>query len=218
MRLAGVLFGCAVFFLFLSPLWAAEGKAFTIGPADAPKMLYRQGPAPSRSYVEALYTRGGVNVVRDQVPDHIHHHGLMFAIAVNGVDFWAETEGCGKEVSTSFKAGKEGIEEQLDWRDGSGKALLEESRRIRIADLSDGPRILDWESRLTPAAGAVSLHLTGSHYFGMGMRFPESMDKIGAFFNASGAPGELIRGVERNVPADWCAYAVKVADKEVKPH
>jgi hypothetical protein len=41
------------------------------------------------------------------------------------------------------------------------------------------------------------------------MRFVESMNKTGTFLNASGQPGDIVRGEERVVRANWCAYAAE---------
>jgi hypothetical protein len=41
------------------------------------------------------------------------------------------------------------------------------------------------------------------------------MDKVGTFENASGQPGETVRGDERNVPAAWCAYSAEADGKPV---
>jgi hypothetical protein len=60
-------------------------------------MDYCRVANPAKPYVRRLYTPGGVNVLRDEVPDHKHHHGLMFAIAAEGVNFWEEAPGCGRE-------------------------------------------------------------------------------------------------------------------------
>ncbi len=57
--------------------------------------------------------------------------------------------------------------------------------------------------------------LSGSHYFGLGMRFLESMDKIGWFRNADDRPGEVVRGDERLVQSAWCAYSAEANGKPV---
>ena len=56
-----------------------------------PLLLYRKSsPTAMKPYIQELYTPGGVQVLRDSVPDHKHHHGMMFAVAADGVDFWEE--------------------------------------------------------------------------------------------------------------------------------
>jgi hypothetical protein len=57
--------------------------------------------------------------------------------------------------------------------------------------------------------------LSGSHYFGLGLRFLKSMDTGGQFCNSEGKAGELVRGTERIVRADWCAYTAKANGKIV---
>jgi hypothetical protein len=63
---------------------------------------------------------------------------------------------------------------------------------------------LTWRSRLEPPPGAASVTLTGDHYYGLGMRLLASMDG-GQFLYASGQPGMVVRGDERNTPSAWCA-------------
>ncbi len=41
------------------------------------------------------------------------------------------------------------------------------------------------------------------------------MDTGGEFFNAAGKKGEIVRGDERLVQADWCAYTAKANGKVV---
>ena len=56
-------------------------------------LQYRYGDVPFKPYVKELFTSSGINVLLDAPPDHLHHHGLMFACAVNNVDFWGEAVG-----------------------------------------------------------------------------------------------------------------------------
>jgi hypothetical protein len=63
--------------------------------------------------------------------------------------------------------------------------------------------------------GKKTMTLSGSHYFGLGMRFLESMDKGGEFLNVSNQAGDIIRGTELIARADWCAYIAKADGKPV---
>ncbi len=203
----------AVLAAFAAASWAEDAVPVKCG--DKTIFTYMKGPAPFKSYVQSLYTPSGINVIRDQVADHIHHHGLMFALTVNDVDFWSELDTCGREVSKSFKTRENGVAEELDWTAPDGKVLLKERRAVRAAlPKPDGPAVVTWRMKLEAPEGAPA-KLTGSHYAGLGMRFQESMDKIGAFFNSSGKPGEIIRGEEHNVPAEWCAYTAPCDGKPV---
>ena len=57
--------------------------------------------------------------------------------------------------------------------------------------------------------------LTGSHYHGLGVRFPKSMDRVGTHFNAAGRKGSVYRGSERLAETKWTAYTAPVDGKPV---
>ena len=187
---------------------------------------YRSAPSPLKPYVRELYTPGGVQILRDSPFDHKHHHGLMFALGVNGVDFWGEAAGAGSQkprgrletAETSLlDAPGARLAATLDWTDAHGKPLLVERREVAVA-MPQGPvpvTLVLWRSELTPAANLAAVKLDGHHYYGLGMRFLTSMDKGGRFFNASKQPGDLVRGSERLVAARWSAYAAKADGKPV---
>jgi len=203
-----------------------DGKV-SVTADGRPLFVYLSDKVPFKPYVEQFFTPGGFNVVRDQVPDHVHHHGLMYALAVDGVCFWSETPDCGHEVHTSLEvvppAEKNGVScagftGALEWRDTKGAVLLLEKRTVlawQLAKADPPVSFLTWESQLSVPPGKESVELTGSHYYGLGMRFPKCMDTIGTFTNASGNPGELVRGDEHNVPAAWCMYSAAPENKPV---
>ena len=190
-------------------------------------LRYRYAGFPMKPYVVRLHSPGGVQVLRDSPHDHKHHHGLMFALAVDGVDFWGEAgKENGKqmqreigEVKTAAQNGLRRTEftQELNWiGPESDRPLLIESRTIgeyRSSDL--GATLIEWRGRLQTPPGRESAELTGHHYFGLGMRFVESMDRTGRFFNSDDRLGEIVRGDERLTPVKWCAYAAKVDGKPV---
>ena len=53
-------------------------------------LVYAFATNQFKPYVRELYTLRGENVLRDAPPDHLHHHGLMYAVCVNGINFWEE--------------------------------------------------------------------------------------------------------------------------------
>ncbi|MHC4656117.1 MAG: DUF6807 family protein, partial [Planctomycetota bacterium] len=57
---------------------------------------------PFKPYVQQLFSPAGVNILRDAPADHLHHHALMFAVKVNGVNFWEETPTAGKQLHKFF--------------------------------------------------------------------------------------------------------------------
>jgi hypothetical protein len=190
---------------------------------DRPVVEYRHGGDLFKPYVSKLFSPGGVNVLRDQIADHPHHHGLMFAVGIDGVDFWAEAKTSGREVSKSKDnpsgfSWATGLEHQLVWvGPGGGAALASEDRRIAVYRHEGlGVTLLTWRTKLSAADGKPSIKLSGSHYFGLGMRFVQSMDGADDFFTPEGkAAGETVRGNERLVRGKWCAYAAQVDGKPV---
>lgn len=191
-------------------------------------LVYRQRGVgtESKHYVEQLFSPGGVQVLRDSPHDHKHHHALMFATAVNGVDFWSDGPSVGrqKDVSLTLQKAKgsggashAAFVEMLNWLDPrSDKPLLIERRTI-AAVKTPGNRatLVEWRSQLQVPPGKDSAVLTGAHYFGLGLRFVQSMDTGGQFFNADDKAGELVAGSERVTPVKWCAYTAKAQGKPV---
>ncbi len=183
-------------------------------------MRYQFGDVPFKPYVRELYSPSGVQVLRDAPSDHLHHHALMFAFAIDGVDFWAETPGCGKQVhkSNSILANVTSSEfgqlvEQLDWMGPAGVLMHEE--RLLNATIQQGASILTWRSTLSLPAGKDTAKISGSHYFGLGARFAETMDKGSRFIYADGPAGQVVRGDERLTAGKWCAVQGKANGKDV---
>ncbi len=195
--------------------------------AGRPVLRYRYAKVAMKPYVIQLFSPSGVQVLRDSPPEHMHHHALMFATAVDGVDFWSEVgQGFGKEVNKSLGdvraairdgVGSAGFVERLDWVGPASKSpLLLERRRLTVLKAPDlGATLVAWRSKLETPPGKKTAVLTGDHYFGLGIRFVESMDGSGRFFNADDKRGQIVRGDERVTPTKWCAYTAKADGKPV---
>jgi hypothetical protein len=201
---------------------------------NQPLFRYRHADVPMKPYVDQLFSPAGVQVLRDSPHDHKHHHALMFALAADGVDFWAELPECGTQKQRSLKTinqlalipngqwqKRAGLAEELDWTSPASKqTLLVERREVCVLGIFDtkdadlGATLVDWQSQLEAPPGKDSVKLTGGHYFGLGIRFLQSMDG-GQFFYADDKPGEIIRGDEQLTPAKWCAYTAKADGKPV---
>ncbi len=203
-----------------------EENVVSVYEDDSVLLRYHYRDVPFKPCVQQLFSPRGVNVLRDAPADHLHHHALMFAVAVDGVDFWGEQQAPGRQVHRCFTDTRvdkrvdvplAGFTEQLDWvNPRSQELLLKEHRTIKVCQLDDfKATLLSWQSRFGVPSGKESATLTGSHYFGLGMRFLKSMDTGGALFNAEGKAGETVRGDERLVRADWCAYTAKANGKVV---
>lgn len=192
--------------------------AVQVGRDTAPVVEYRHAQVPFKPYVAGLFTPHGKNVLRDAPPDHLHHHGVMYAIAVDGVDFWQEAVSPGRQLNRGIMSLSDkttpcvaAFVQQIDWvKPDSDEVLLKERRTIRLVE-SGSPTctLVSWESAFSLPENREKVTLSGSHYFGLGMRFAEDLEQVGTFFNAAEDTGEVVRGDERLVCAAWCAYQVK---------
>jgi len=174
----------------------------------------------SKPYVKELVSPKGVNPLRDNVADHIHHHGLMFAVAIDGVDFWSETRKCGRQIQRDISEVWQlsprfvllpGIKTPLEWTKPDGTTVVAtEKRTIQMND-GVGATLMTWRTQLSPPDGKDSIKITGSHYFGLGMRFVQSMDNASTFaFADPNAKSEAVRGDEKLTPSEWAACTGKV--------
>lgn len=185
---------------------------------EVPILRYRFGEVPYKPYADRLDSPRGVNILRDSPADHAHHHALMFALGVDGVDFWGEAPAANpgrqvsRDISSEIVTSRDGtsvarIRHELVWTAANDEPKLVEDRALSVyGDPGLPATVLTWHSRLMPGGEERSVTLDGSHYFGLGMRFVESMDGKGPFLNARGLAGEVVRGQERLVRAEWCAY------------
>jgi hypothetical protein len=185
-------------------------------------VVYRYVENPAKPYLSVLCSPGGVNVLRDSPDDHKHHHGLMFAVAADGVDFWSENPNCGRQLNRSKNmpelVARRGDllaigPQQIDWvAPGGAKVVLRETRRVSVREMPQAAATLvTWHAQLEPP-GKDSVRLTGSTYFGLGMRFVRAMDAGGQFVNADGKTGVSGTNAARSA---WCAYSASADGKAV---
>jgi hypothetical protein len=203
-----------------------EENVVSIHNGKSALLRYRYWDVPFKPCVQELFSPDGINILRDSPADHKHHHALMFAVSADGVNFWEEQKEPGHQIHKAFTEVRVnyhnetpcgGFTEQIGWVDPkTTQLMLDESRTIEACQLSDlRTTILYWESNFSVPSGKDSVTLAGSHYFGLGMRFVESMDVAGQFRNAEGEMGEIVRGDERLVRAKWCAFTAVAGGKLV---
>ncbi|NMC18908.1 MAG: hypothetical protein GYA33_00685 [Thermogutta sp.] len=186
-------------------------------------MRYRKAVGVPKAYVAELAPPSGRNILRDSPVDHKHHHGLMFALGVDGVVYWEEFAGSGRQVeagdfqasaAADADAATASLTHTLNWVTSEGKPQLIERRRLRLRYSPQVPQavLLLWRSELSPADGTESVRLWGRDYFGLGIRFLAAMDGGNDFRNAAGG-----RGVEgtNKASAEWCAYTAELDGKPV---
>jgi hypothetical protein len=219
--------------LFCNAVLAAEplqlkddSQAITISAGSRLVLRYNYGNVPFKPYVQQLFSPAGINVLLDAPSDHLHHHALMFATGVNGINFWEERGQPGRQQHRSLeKIGSPGMksknsigfQEQLEWTNtANNQLMLKEQRKLGVPLLKKtAATILVWQTRLELPEGVNSARLTGDHFYGLGMRFVRAMDGQGPFLNAEGLPGEIFRGEERLTNASWCAYSAEIEGKPV---
>lgn len=193
----------------------STGNNWGLCPGEGVAVLYVYGGAHFKPYVKTLSTPAGVNILRDSPADHLHHHGLMFAVRANNINFWEETSESGKQVHvsiTGLPGGGEGFIEKLKWVAPNTDNTQLEERRTLTAYPIEGVTLLTWQSALHGLDGPPAPTYSGTNYNGLGMRFVESMDKGGVFFNADGASG--VAGTV-GAKSRWCAYHANAGDKPV---
>lgn len=193
---------------------ASDATNITFRIRGQPILVYCHAGYPFKPYAAQLYSPTGVPILRDAPFDHKHHHGLMFALAADGVTYWEEVATSGRQVQRCLTIGTDGFTQQLDWRTPVGSSALRETRVVRL-HAAPGVTLLSWHSTLATPPGKTAVILTGHHYYGLGMRFVTSMDGTGTFVNATGQLGEIVRGDERLTSAAWSALTAPAAGKVV---
>ena len=210
-----------------SPMQLTVGEnAISISAGRQVLLHYRYRNVPFKPYVRQLFSPGGVNVLLDAPADHLHHHGLMLAVTVDGVNFWTEHQSAGHQAHRSLahtsvddyeEMPRASFTQHIDWLNlHPQRLLLKETRRIEICRVKDlEVTLLTWQSRFELPPGKKSATVTGAHYHGLGMRFLKSMDAVGQFRNADQKIGEIVRGDERLVQSTWCAYSANTNGRTI---
>jgi len=196
-------------------------------------LVYAFATNQFKPYVRELYTLRGENVLRDAVPDHLHHHGLMYAVCVNGVNFWEEMPDMGVQKHVEMplhlvRTDANGLPvaqfvERLHWlaqtnraaADSLNAALLLEQRTLTLTvDETNMEVALRWESqfRVGPKVSRVALH--GPNYDGLGLRLPESFNRVASFQNSANQP-YVGPNTQNVIPARWTSVSGLMGGREV---
>ncbi len=170
-------------------------------------MVYSFAPDKFKPYVKELCTFDGENLLRDAPHDHLHHHALMYAIRVNGINFWEETPGSGvqkpvvtgkPEISTAQDGSPQArIRQTVHWiaaqdaflPDTGKLALLVEERTLTLTVNPESKEVaLQWKSDFVLGGKTNEVTLAGANYFGLGMRFQQELDPVAVHVFAGGKP------------------------------
>jgi hypothetical protein len=146
--------------------------------------------------------------VAGEPQDHPHHRSLWFTQdEVNGVNFWGEGGGCGRQVHQAFEALEGGpvfglIRTRNDWVKPDGARVLEDTREVRVYRVADG-RLFDFDVTLRATDGPVEFGDTKEGTFGL--RLVPTMQLTGGGGHIENARGQK-DGDTWGKPAEWCDY------------
>lgn len=188
-------------------VYPARGE-LVIRRGGEPLLVYVFATNLFKPYVRELYTLQGTNVLLDAPADHPHHHGLMYGIRVNGVNFWEENDAPGVQAAVGAPETRllklpngvpaASFSQRIHWlaptnRPGafaaSGKPapLLIEQRTLTLGvNEAAGEVALEWEAAFEVGEKPVMLH--GQNYNGLGLRPIRSFNGVAVFQNSERAP------------------------------
>ena len=198
-----------------------------------PLLVYAFATNQFKPYVRELYAFNGVNVLRDAPADHLHHHALMYAIKVNGTNFWEETpvagyERPGRDLLRTVGRDKAGrpkaqLSQPIYWvtpdlatlPDPAPVALLVERRTITLTvDEKAGEVALEWRGDFEVGPASPKVTLGGAAYHGLGLRLPEAFDKVARHQNSDDVPYTAEQKWDVT-PARWASVAGAVGGKDL---
>lgn len=194
-------------------------------------MLYVFATNQFKPYVKELYSLSGENVLLDAPPDHLHHHGLMYAITVNGINFWEEardpgvekpfgTPACGTTdapaPSVWFAQTLHWVHNKDRWATNTAKAALLIERRTLILTVNelDQEVAVRWQGSFRVGPSMEKVVLSGAAYHGLGLRFPRTWDRVARHQNSGGIPYSAEQKGDVT-PALWTATSNTLDGKEI---
>lgn len=182
-------------------------------------LVYAFDPRQAKPYVREFAPLGGPNLLRDAPFDHLHHHGLMYAIKVNGLNFWEEVAGNGVERVVATQTANAGdaavLHQTIHWlapqdafvADTAPLALLVEHRTLTLrADAANKELALEWKAEFEIGGKTNEIQLGGNSYHGLGMRFAKGLDAL-AKHSYAGRPPDLSANRQEVSPTPWAAVS-----------
>jgi len=196
-------------------------------------LVYAFATNQFKPYVRELYTLRGENVTRDAPPDHLHHHGMMYAVYVNGINFWEErgAPGVERHVELPMRVatiGAQGLPtasftELIQWLSPSNQpgsdpltaALLSERRTLTVTvDEKNQEVALRWDSEFQVGPNAGKVTISGPNYDGLGIRLPESFNHVAKFQNSAGQP-YTAKDTHDVTTARWTSVSGQMGGRDV---
>lgn len=154
------------------------------------RYVYAGKPKP---FMHPLCTPAGHCVTLLEPHDHVWHRGLWYTIKfVNGDNFWEEKDVWGAQrlrVPPAIEHDALGairVRHDSEWVEPAGAVVIDESRVIDYAPLSDDAYRLDWTLRVTPALDVLldrTPFTTWGGYGGLTLRGSRGWEKSRLLFD-----------------------------------
>lgn len=210
-----------------TPLHLAAGvttNVWTVCNDGNVLLSYTFSPRQCKPYVAEFSAPVGRNILRDAPPDHPWHHGLMYAIKVNDVNFWEENSGNGVqrvvETSATASGNVATLSQVIHWvmpqdafmADTKPFALLIEHRTLVLTvDSVAHESALEWRAEFEVGTKTNEVRLAGANYHGLGMRFLAELDRL-AEHSYAGRKPDLTNEHREFSPAKWAAVTFAAPD------
>jgi hypothetical protein len=209
----------------------AESRAIEVLHENRTVLTYWFATNQFKPYVRDLISLDGVDLLRDAPADHLHHHGFMYGIKVNDLNFWEETPTSGRqipqhELTRDIRRDPAGrpqarFSQTIHWvapdhaalPDTAPAALLVEQRSLTTTIDSASERIhIEWQSDFVAGPGSPRITLSGSNYHGLGIRFRADFDGVADRFNSENLPYPD-DGQQGVLPVRWMAVSHTTAGR-----
>ena len=195
-------------------------------------LLYVFNTNQFKPYVKELYSLDGRNILLDAPPDHLHHHGLMYGITINGINFWEEVKNAGIEFPIKIVSTKTYAQnnvtmaefvQTIHWTSLTNKAiassesaaLLVENRILRLfVNEKENEIQLEWIGEFRVPSQTSKVVLSGSDYHGLGIRFQRAFDNVARHFNQQGLQYPT-SGKHDLVEGSWAATTALFENKPI---
>lgn len=200
-----------------------------VSVGGVPWCSYRYTPGDVRPVLHPIAGPHGIPMTRawpladvaDEETDHVHHRSCWVAHGlVNGVDFWSEAAGHGRQVRVALDSVESGpvfgrIAERLRWENAAGDPVVDEHRTLVFWNTPERLRMMDVAVGFQAAHGSV---LFGDTKEGgiVSLRVPEAIKETrgGTMVSAAGGIGEGECWGQR---APWVDYSGTLADPQGVP-
>ncbi len=186
---------------------------------------YHVSKKVARPYFYPIIGPTGIGVTRSypmddgvaaEEHDHVQHRSLWFGHRrVNGIDFWSENAGDGRQVHTGIKSVQIKsksivLKMSNDWVTAGGRKVLQDAREYRLARTQDGSLVIDFQITLQATEGPVvfgdteeaALGLRMAHWMRLVKKDRKTPQKSAAVINSEDVWGRAVWGKR----AKWIDY------------